>query len=411
MATFDALLKEYYTPDVVESLLFPDRPFYGALQKKVDQAMAGDVVPVPIFVNAPQGQGGVFATAQANATPSKSFKWQITPGDYFGVVTISDKVIKASRSNNGAFLQDKQVEMDLKLDQIAESMHQFCWGNGGGSLGQIADITGNVLTLTQASDIVNFFLDMKVVASANSGAASTDSLKDSGDASTVTAVNPSTGQLTITVADISGLAVGDYLFRQSEFAGDTTVQILRGVQAFIPATDTLPDLWGVTQATRQTLPADYGGIRISAVELANKGIEERIRIGLAIAGSRFGARGINTAYMNNEDYEVLITSLSSRVIREVSETDAKFGYSSVSVETSAGKVKIYPDRRCPKGTFFAFNMDNLWLFSLGEFVSMQNGDGLQMLRQTSTTDYEARWISYPGFACNKPRNLVRIPLY
>jgi len=87
-----------------------------------------------------------------------------------------------------------------------------------------------------------------------------------------------------------------------------------------------------------------------------------------------------------------------------------FGYMKIDMLTSGGRIPIYSDRHCPFGTAFGFRMANHWISSMGELLHVQKGDGLQMLRGSTSTDYEFRLISYPLYANNCPKNHGRVLL-
>jgi hypothetical protein len=412
LTTFDALLKEdYIDSNRVEELIYPDNVLLGKLEKRGDTGMVGDQMPVPIIYGLPQGLAAPFATAQANVSNIKAQKFVITAGDYHGVVHIGDKVMMASRTNRGAFLENKVTEIDGLYEQAGENFSKYIWGNGGQSLGQIASINSNTITLLETSDAMNFEVGMTVVASAADGSTSTDALRDSGDSTTVSEVNRATGTIVLaSAAAIAGLAVNDHLFRAGDFFGDTGNVIIKGVQAFMPASDSLGELWGISGANRALDVQAFGGCRVDPALLGAKSYEQRIKLLFAQMTGRFKAKKPTAVFMHPEDFDVLDTAMGARGQRDLSDDEAKFGYSSIAVTTTGGKVPIFPDRHCPVGSAMALRMENWWVFSMGELLRVQNGDGLQMLRRATSTDYEFRIISYPGLACNAPKNNGRVSL-
>lgn len=408
LTTFDGLMKEKYEdPSIVEKLIYPENPLLAMLEKRGDTGMVGDVLPVPILYGLPQGIAGSFTTAQNNATNVKTTKWSITCGDYFGVVQIGDKVMMASRTNQGAFLSNKEVEMDGIIEQMGDNLSVHLWGNGGLAIGRVGAITSNTITLETPSDIANFELDMEVVASGDGdGSAGTEALRTGN--STVANVNRVNGQVTITVSEISSLSVGDYLFRQSDFGVDQTT--IKGVQAFVSSSTAPPTLWGVTNSVRANDIERFGGCKVSSADIAGKTTEERIKILVSRMTGRYKAKAPTAGFMHPERFQQLETLMSARGQRPLNETKTKFGFSEISVATASGMLPIYTDRHCPYNDFFAFRMDNMWLSSMGELIHWQNGDGMQILRRSTTTDYEARLISYPLHANNAPKNCGRVSL-
>jgi len=412
LSTFDALLKErYIDSSKVEELVYPQNVLLGRLEKRGDTGMVGDSMPIPIITANPQGVGGVFAQAQANASNIGANKFLTTAGDYFGVIAIGDKVMKASRTNAGAFLENKITEIDGLYETAMDSLSLYAWGNGGQSLGQIASISGNTFVLTVPSDVANFEVGMSVVASLNDGAASTDALIDSGNSTTVSGINRATGAVTLAnAAAISGLANGNFLFREGDFFGNTGTIVIRGVGAYITATDTPGALWGVSAATRATDVQRWSGCRVDPTTLAGKSYDQRIKALFSQMTGRFKAKAPTACYLHPEDFDVLETVMAAKGIRPLEDESTQFGYTKIDVMTASGRVPIFSDRHVPLGNCFALREENWWISSMGELLHVQNSDGLQMLRQSTTTDYEFRLLSYPILACNAPKNNGRIAL-
>ncbi len=411
MTTFDALIKERYEdPSIVEQLIYPDNPFLERLRKNGDTGMVGDVMPVPLFYGNPQGVASPFSKAQTNNSTTKSAKWSIEAGDYHGVVRVGEKVMMATRTNQGAFLEDKRAEIDGLWETAGENLSIYAWGNGGNALGRIGEINATTITLENTADVANFEIDMYVVASADDGSVTTHALRDSADQTIITAVNRNTGVLTLTTGDISGMTTGDYLFREGDFFGDVGAVVIKGVQSFIAGTDAPAALWGISANTRATDPQRFGGCRVPAAELAGKTYEERIKTLISRMKGRYKARMPTEGYMHPEDFDVLQTLMAARGQRDLNKGETQFGYSSINIAVSGGNLPIYCDRHCPKGTFFAFRMEDFWISSMGELLYPQTNDGNQVLRVTDATDIEYRLISHPLLACRAPKNSGRVPL-
>ena len=410
--TYAAVLKERYEDSsIVEKLVYSDNVLLSMLEKRGDTGMSGDSLKIPLFYGNPQGAGGTFSVAQTNVSNTKSVAWDIEAGNYFGVVHIGDRVMSASRNNAGAYLENKTVEIDGLWETAGENLNLYSWGNGGQALGRIGSIQNtNDVYLVDASDIQNFEIDMLVVASNNDGSTSTDTLIDSSDQTIVTAVNPNAGYFTINVSHLSGLAAGDYLFRESDFFGDTGTVVIKGVQSFIAASDTPPTLWGVSNTTRATHPQRLGGCRVPNTELQGKSYEDRIKILLARMAGRYKAKMPTAGFMHPENFQVLETLMSARGIRPLEDSETKFGFTKINIATGGGTIPIYCDRHCPRDQFFALKMDDFWISSMEELIHPQKGDGLEVLRRETSTDYEYRIISYPLLANRACKNSGRVSL-
>lgn len=411
LTTFAALLKNrFMDSSMVEQLAYPENPFLAMVEKRGDTGMIGDQMPVPIFSGNPQGTGGVFSTAQTNANNVAASKWAIVAGDYFGVVQIGDKVLEASRTNQGAFLENKKVEIDGLYETAGENLSIYSWGNGGQAIGQVGAIQNtNDIVLTAPESVAQFEVGMVVTASGNDGSDPTHTQRTG--SATVSAVNRGQGIITLTtVAGITSLTAADFLFRQSDFFGDQGITIIKGLQSFVTATDAPPALWGVSAATRATDPQRFAGCRVSSAAVMGKTFEERIKILIAQMTGRFKAKAPTAGWMHPEDFQVLETLMAARGLRPLEDDKTQFGFMKIDIMTSGGRIPIYTDRHCPKGTFFALRMEDFWISSMGELLHPQKGDGLEVLRRATSTDYEFRLLSYPLLACRAPKNSGRVSL-
>jgi hypothetical protein len=406
LVTFDFALKERYTDQKIENLTLADRPLLGMLPK--DEEFQGDGQPEPLIHGNPQGiAGSSLATAQAGSTNAVGKKFLLTAGDYFGTVDIGDKVIKASRGNPGAFLQNKAVETDGLFEQMADDLSTYAYGNGGGSIGRRASLAGNVITLSTPQDAVNFEEGMILVASANDGSDAAHALR-AGNSGAVTAVNRTTGTVTVTnAAGITAFADSDWLFRSGDFKGNTSVFIIVGLGGFIWADDTPPVLYSMT---RTSDPQRLAGCRVGSADLVGKGNEERIKLLGAYMTGRYKGPGPTHGFMNPEDWQNLETSLQSRGQRSLTDSSTRFGYETIEVTMGGKKVRLYPDKHCPKGTAFFLRMQNWKFRSMLKMIHTLNGDGLTMLRKGTTNDYEFRLVSYPCLSTNAPGYSGRVAL-
>lgn len=399
---FDAFLKNYFNPQMVEDLTKAGKPFFGRIAK--NEAVVGDDWMVPILIGNPQGLAAKDrATAQTSASNIQGQKWAITMSEYAGSVYIGDKVIMASRNNAGAFLENKATEIEGLYEAFSDSLAKYLYRDGGGSLGQISAISGNAITLTDPAATFNFEINTQLAASTGTGVSSGDALRANTGACYVASIDRIGGILTVNDASkITSLSVGDYLFRLGDFVGNTSTLLMHGVQAYITTTTNPGTLWGVT---RTTDVQRLSGCKIATSQVQALGIEDRIQLlGSQMAGHLRGMSptGNYEIYINPEDYNGLIISLQSRGIRELNKDDTQFGYEYVEVFTGGKKMKVFGDPYCPKGIIFMLNMKNWVLGSYGQLIRTMNADGLTMLRGSTTDDYEYRLKGYMETSCNAP---------
>lgn len=400
-------MKARYTDKKVEDLTSADAPLYSMIEKV---PMSGESMIVPLIAANPQGASRVLANAQTAAAGTggnvQGFKFILTPGDYSGSVTIGDKVIKASKDNPGAFLRNKSAEIDGLYTQIGDITSTYLYSNGGNAIGRRSSASTNVITLTDPYDVMNFEVGMYVQAADNDGTSASAARTGS---TYVTAVDRAAGTVTLnSAAAITSFADNDYLFRLGDYLGNTGNTIFYGLRAYLAATTAPAALYSMT---RTSDPVRLAGAYVPTADISGKSIEERIQILGAYMTGRYKGKGATHAFMNPEDWQDLAVSLQTKGIRPLQDSEAKFNFEALNVVLGGRTVKIYADRFCPKGTFFALRLSNWSFYYLGEKpIHTLNEDGLDMVRGSTTNDYEYRVVSYAVPCTNAPGWSGRVSL-
>ncbi len=402
IAGFIAFLKNYFNPQKVEDLTRAGKPFFSRI--KTNEDVSGDIWTVPILVGNPQGvSAGTLANAQTGQSAVAGIKWLINMGNYFGSTLIGDKVIMASRNNMGAFLENKKTEIEGLYESFANDLAIQLWRNGGGAIGQIQQISTNTITLTKPQDVFNFEVNEFVMACADDGT-NTGTTPRTGS-TFVTGVDRKNGTVTLnSAAGITSLGVGDFLFRLGNAVANTSTLLLHGVQAYITASDSPGALWGVTRSTSTDIQR-LTGCKMPIADVNGKGIEERIQLLGAYMQGRYRAMtsgGNYEAWLHPEDWHKLNLSCQNRGERSLTEDETKFGFEYINVIAGGKRIKTFSDPYMPQGSGFILRMDNFVLGSYGPLISPVNIDGLTLLRQGTTNDYEYRLKSYPEMSCNAP---------
>lgn len=412
LASFDAFLKQYYNPQKIENLTMAGKPFFQRVKKNTE--IGGKTWNVPIIYVNPQGVAAQnLSTAQTAAAGSggniQGVQWSIQMGDYFGTVSIGDKVLMASRNNIAAFLEDKTTEIDGLYEQVSNSIAIYLWRNGGGASGQRASAATNVITLTNPQDVFNFEVGEFIVAASDDGTGGADNRR--AGSTFITAVDRASGTITLNNAGaLTGFADNDFLFRSGDYAGSVNTVFVKGVDAFVTSSVTPGVLWGVT---RTTDVQRLSGCKVVAADVAGKGIEERIQLLGAYMAGRFRAMtagGQYECYLHPEDWQNLSISLQSRGLRSLTDTTTSFNFEYIEVLAGGKRLKVFADPYVVKGSAYILRMDNWVLGSYGELIRTLNGDGLSMLRAATSNDYEYRLQSYPAVSCNAPGFQGRVAL-
>jgi hypothetical protein len=412
ITTFAFAIKDRFDKvSFVENLTLAERPLLAMINK--DEDFQGDGTHIPLIYGNPQGiAASGLATAQANATNVQGKKFILTAGDYQGSVDIGDKVITASRGNPGAFLKNKAAEMDGLYEQMADNLATYLYGNSGNSLGVIASVSvaggttgGDRVFLTEPTQTINFEVGMRLDTWDNDGSDSPGTNGDTG--LLVDGVNRAEGSIDIAPGSspISGGA-GDFLFRTGDYGASGNF-IFHGLGSFLWPDNNPPPIYSMSR-TDDTIR--LAGSRVPAADLVGLNIEERIQLLGAYMTGRYKGPGPTHGFCNPEDWQNLSNSLQSRGIRPLKDDTTRFNFQAIEVVLGGKMVRIYPDRFCPRGTFFALRMKDWTLHSMLKLIHPISQDGLVLLRKGTSNDYEYRIVSYPAVVTVAPGWSGRVAL-
>lgn len=403
MTSFDAALKDHYTTQRVENMVYADNPLFALMPKY--ESFGGRKLPIVLIYGNPQGRSANFAKAQTRGAATNSLVegFELTRVKDYSIATIDNETLEASKGDPNAFMEAATTEIDGAINSLTRSLAIAQYRDGTGWIGQLnAEPTENAstfqITLKNANDVTNFEVGMMLVAwSATSGG--TQRTSDGSDADwVVAAVNRSTGVLTMTgTYNSSGtLAANDYLFVD----GDRGAK-MAGLEAWVPAT--APGATLFFSVDRSVDPTRLGGLRLDGSALP---IEEALIEGASLVAREGGK--IDHYFMNYSKYSDLEKSLGSKVQYVDLKINAEIGFRGILVNGPRGMIKVLPDQNCPSNRVFGVQMNTWKLYSLGKAVRVIDTDGLQMLRQASADGVECRYGFYGNVGCNAPGYNINI---
>lgn len=386
--SFAAALKQHYTSDRVENMVYADNPLL-ALIPKMEQ-FGGKNLPIPIIYGNPQGTSATFATAQANKTSSKLKDFVLTRKSFYSLASISNEVLEASKGNSNAFMEAATTEIDGAIQSAARQLAVALYGSGSGSIGQCnASVTSTSLQLKNANDVTNFEVGMELKFSTADGGGS---LKTG--AVTINGVDRDTGELTVDALSAidggTGVAANDYIFVEGNYDA-----MISGLRAWIPnSAPSSSPFFGVDRTADVTR---LGGIRYDGSAMP---IEEAL-ISAASRVAREGGKPTH-CFMNYSQYADLEKALGSKVQYVDLKVNADIGFRGIVVNGPRGPIKCIPDQNCPDGRAFMLQLDVWKLYSLGKAPKILDADGMKMLRESSADAVEVRVGFYAQLGSRAP---------
>ena len=393
MTTFAAALKQHYTNERIENMVYKDNPFLAMVAKYED--FGGENLKLPIKYGIPQGRSATFSDAQANKTNTQLKAFLLTRQADYSLASIANETIEASKGNANAFMEAATVEIDGAIESATRSLAIACFGDGSGAIGQVLATTSSVATFTlkQIDDVTNFEVGMQLKLNAtktgSSGTLST--------AVTVDGINRDTGVITLSAA--ASLTADHFIYQEGDYDAK-----IKGLNAWVPssAPGSTDSFFGVNRSSDATR---LGGIRFDGSSLP---IEEAL-IGGASRVAREGGKP-DVCFMNYSNFADLEKALGSKVSYVDVKASPEIGFRGILVHGPRGPIKVIPDQNCPKDVAFMLQMDVWKLYSLGKAPKILDSDGLKFLRDSSADSVEVRVGYYAQLGCRGPGYNVRIAL-
>ncbi len=403
LTSYESILKEYYTDEMVYRMSYKDNVAMAVLPKMED--FTGKSLPVPIIYGNPQGRSSSFSYAKANKTPGKYTDFNITRAKDYGLCSIDGETMEASKGNKGAFLEAATTEIDGVLDSVTRSFATAMFRSGSGSIGKIAATTNvatAVIQLDSPEEVTNFEIGMKIVASTANGGGTVKNTAGTQNALTIISVNRSAGQLTMSdTLDSFGAqdwAVADYLFVQGDYDAK-----IKGFDAWIPETrPTAGDnFFGVDRSVDDRLC----GHRL---DISNLPMEEGLIAGLAYLNREGGKP--DYCFVNYNRYKTLENSLGSKVQYIDVNTKVGIGFRGIVINSNKGPVTVLADQNCQDNVAWMIQ-SNVWkIYSLGAVPKIIKHDGINFLRESDSDGVEIRTGYYAQLACRAPGFNLRLKL-
>jgi hypothetical protein len=401
IATADAALKQIYVPGYMNDVCYKDRPLLALLPKY--EKFGGRNMPIVLEYGHPAGRSQVFATAQANATPSQFEDFLLTRVHDYGVAQVDGETIDAMEGDTYAWVRGLSSQIDGILNQTARNLHIMAYRNGSGYRGVVGVGTGTaVLTLTNPEDAHNFEVGMSIDGATGAGA-------PHGTPDTISAINRIAGTLTSTAAVWNAAILnGDNLFVEGDYTIAAGINMVSGLEAWLPAVVPAPAFFGVVRTLDATR---LGGLRFAGAALV---IEEALNNAANLIAAHGGTP--THCFLNYTNYQDLINALGAKATYEQIESahtgmdGARIGFEGVRIIGPKGPIKVIPDNACPVNLGYMLQLDTWVCASIGAAPKILNQDGNRYLRVNNADQVEVRVGYYGNIGCKAPGYNCRITL-
>lgn len=323
--------------------------------------------------------GGIGAGTETGALPKPAGnnyeQFTSTLKNLYGTIELSDKAIRASENQQGAFVNLLNAEMEGLLKASSFNFGRMLYGDGSGVLAKIVSVENNVAKLDTVKNLIE-----GMVVEFKSASGGSISGFTSRRVTVVDRVNK-TIMVDGTILTSANLPAGTLVTVQGSYNQEIT-----GLGAIF---DTSKDIYGLSREKHKWLnpyiQKDVGEITESIIQKAIDELDEN-------AGSRVNfivcSSGVKRAFMNH----------LATYKRNTDYMELQGGYKAISYNG----IPIISDRFCPEGTMYLLNTDNFTLHQLCDWQWLEGEDG-KILKQTpGTATYKATLVKYADLICDKP---------
>ncbi len=372
--TADNALKSFYLDAITEALDMKTNPLLSRIQRTTSGVTGKDVRKlVKIGINGGIGAGsetGDLPTATANDYT----QFVTTLKNLYGTIEISDKALRASANNEGAFVNLLNDEMQSLLKSASFNFGRMLFGDGSGKVGTIYSIgSGNALTMDTVSGIVegmliDFVDPMGELVVQVSGAK-------------VTSVDRNTKTITVNGPTITSALVplGSGVYIQSSKDYEIT-----GIGALFAENDTLYGVSTKKSIMKPYIAEEVGDISENMIQKAIDTIEENSggKVNFIVC-----SRGVRRALI--EYYRALGATLPTVDVD---------GFKALDFHG----VPVVTDGFCPEGTMYLLNTEDFKMHQLCDWQWLEGEDGKILKQVPGKPVYTATLVKYAELLCERP---------
>lgn len=373
MTSADNALKSVYLGAVSEQLDTAINPLLAKIQRSTADVWGKEVRRLAQYgVN-----GGVGAGTEEGDLPSAAGnnyeQFVTTLKNLYGTIEISDKAVRASENNVGAFVNLLNAEMDGLIRSSAFNFGRMLFGDGSGVLCKVVSVSGNTVT----ADGVKNLIEGMVVDVLAAGGAPISGAKGR----RVVAVDRAAKTFTLSGDALTGVAKDNLVCVQGSYNLELT-----GLGAIFKDTGSL---YGLDRATHKWMipymQSSVGTLSETVMQKAIDWLEER-------AGSRVDfivcSWGVKRALQN----------LLSENRRSTDVEVLAGGYKAMTYNG----IPVVADRFCPDGTMYLLNTSDFCLHQLCDWKWLEGDDGKVLKQIAGKPLYMATLVKYADLVCARP---------
>lgn len=363
-------LKDAYLVAACNQLNTKTNPLLAKIKQSSTDVYGKQIIKVaPVGLN-----GGIGAGSETGELPTANgnnyVQFKTTLKNLYGTIEISDKAIRASANNSGAFIDLLNAEMEGLLTASKFNLGRMLYGDGSGKVATVASYSSGMATLNSVKNLI----EGMVVDIYTGSTIKCEGLR-------IAYVDRTNKQVYFTSSPAEELANGDVLYVQGSKDNEIT-----GLGAIFGNSETL---YGLNRNANKWLnpyvSATSQEISDTLLQTAVDFLEENT--GSNIDFITCGA-GVKRAY---QQYLACYR-------RNIDVATLEGGYKAISFNG----IPVVSDRFIPDDTLYMLDSSKFTLHQLCDWEWIE-GEGGKILRQKAGYPaYTATLVKYADLICDQP---------
>lgn len=374
--TTDTALKTYYLDAIAEQLNDYVNPFFSAIEKTTQNVYGKEVRKLCTHgIN-----GGIGAGTEDGALPTAGgnnyYEMVSTLKNLYGVIEISDKAIRASQNDSGAFVNILNAEMEGLIKSSKFNFSRMLFGDGSGVVATVSESFDDVVITHDAQQIIE---GMIVEFRDKQG-----NLIDGIGARKVVSLNRPDNTFIVSGAPIieGSIPDGSLITIQGSYNNELT-----GLDAIFNPKNTT--LYGLNKDENPWLVPYV----IDRVETFDAHLIQKVLDEIEISSGSQPNFIVCSMGVRRRLYGLLSEGKVSTQTMEL-----EGGFKAITYNG----IPVVADRFCPKGAMYFLNTNDFALHQLCDWQWLSGEDG-QVLKQIAGKPvYNATLVKYAELVCSRP---------
>lgn len=377
LTSADNALKKVYLEVISNQLNTNANPFLAKIEQTSKDVWGKEIVKVaPFGINGGIGAGDEDGALPASAE-NKYVKFVTELKNLYGKIEISDKAIRASENNVGAFVNLLNAEMEGLIKASQFNFGRMLFGDGTGKIATISAVSSGAMTVDTVKNMIEGLV-VDIYTSAESKVVS---------AARITSVDRVNKTFTIDKELPETVVATCFVTVQNSYGKELT-----GLGAIFGASS----LYGVTKATNAWMnpyTATISSISDSALQTAIDYLDENVG---SVVDYITCSSDVKRAYI-----AYLATSRQNFEYMEL-----QGGFKAISYNG----IPVVSDRFVPDSTMYLLNTKEFALHQLCDWQWLAGEDGRILKQNSGYATYSATLVKYADLICNKPAGQAKLTL-